>query len=668
MSVAPEFNILERQIRDVVSAITSVINGILSDILAGLSGIVNNIRTFITEKFLSFQSILFGQLQNLKNELLGIFAGLPSQVASLLGGIQNALAPLISSITNTIQNLFASISNTLNNVILPFLQNLGRNISNGISAVAGTINQIITPVVQQIQSAVTGTNQFLNNLPSVIFDQLQEWSTFIQSEVRNVGNNLKQDLTNLTAIGATNNQSLQNLTVGFNNLTRDVVAGFLKVGQDAQESFLFQLSTIQNTLGGLKAQFLDPLLGQIQSFPQTIQAIIKPTGSITPEDARTMLFAAGGASLGAYVSANIAGVVMEFATAGQVDEIIRGVIDTLDDTGVDVFATDLVTFDWETGVKPALTREVLRRYTPMIPGAGDLVNMVVKEAFVPELRTPAPEIFATNLKEQGFDRFWSDTFWTAHWNPIDLDRITEMFHRGIIDENDFIRRMVILDFRPDDTEIMKELLFKLPNRIEARLMARFGLLPDELLNEIIRAQGIREDFVEPLRVMMQEFSLTSIFSRTETEAIRGFEKGLLNEAQVVILLEQIKRPSGIITADLALMRLRREMDFREAEMKAITKNLRRGNITSPEAEQLYLNIGVDAETIALQIGLAEFEQSVGTSEKVKSAAPKLTSSQIAKGVKEGLIPLGDGLSAMEAKGYDPTEAEILFRLAGAITT
>ncbi|MGH9879591.1 MAG: hypothetical protein ACRD5H_18335, partial [Nitrososphaerales archaeon] len=337
------------------------------------------------------------------------------------------------------------------------------------------------------------------------------------------------------------------------------------------------------------------------------------------------------------------------------DQITRGIIDTLDDIGVDTFATDLITFDYEVGVKPALAREVLRRYVPLIPGPGDLVNMVVKEAFVPELRTPAPVLFSKFMAETGFDEFWSTTFWTAHWKPLDLEVITEMFHRQIITEEDFIRRLIILDFRPDDTEIVKQWLFRLPNRVEARIMARFGLLTNEQLNEIIRSEGVREDFVEPLRVMMQEFALTSIFSRTESTAIASFQEGTINEPDLVALLTKIKRPPGVIDDELALAHLRRQLDFKKEQIKSIDKAARKGLLTPEKAEAEFQKLGLDPEAISLLIGLAKFEQAISTTPDVKTNAPKLTASQILSGMRVGKIKPEDGMAALQAKGYTTEE-------------
>lgn len=657
------FDAVETFFRQLFSDIARAVAKIAGDVFQGLNSALAPLRTFIEQKISSIQSIVWNQLMSLKDQILGALAGVPGAVAGLLGGIRNAIEPLINSLRTFFQNLYADLRNILTNTILPFLANIGRDFNRGVNSVIGTISAIVTPAIQQVQNLATQSLNSLLNLPGQIWNQLTEWGTSIKSDFANFGKFLEVQGTNAFAAIAGLYTPIGNLTTGFNNLIRDVTAGFLQVQQFTANIFQPGFEFVSRLMSGLKSQFLDPITGFIEGFPSMVQNVLRPTGSITPEDARTMLFALGGPSIGAYVAVNAFGIISEGATLGQVDQISRGIIDTLGHIGVSTFAKDLFTFDYEVGVKPALTREVLRRYVPMIPGAGDLVNMVVKEAFVPELRTPAPKIFAQFMAEQGFDVFWSDTFWTAHWKPLDLQIITEMFHRKIITEEDFIRRLIILDFRPDDTEIVKQWLFRLPNRVEARIMARFGLLSDEQLNEIIRSEGVREDFVEPLRVMMQEFNLTSVFSKTETAAISGFEDGVLTESDTVKLLQQIKRPPGVIAQEIPLMRLRRQLDFKRRQIAAVTSAAKKDIITSDVAQTEYIKLGLDPDVIGLLVGIATYEKNIATPESVKKAAPKLTVQQIIKGVRVGAILPDAALATLQAKGYTAEEVRVLFEVS-----
>lgn len=656
------FDQVEQFFLDLFNDISRAVAGVVSAVTAGVANIINPLRDFITQQFMAFRSALFGQLQFLKDELLGILSGVPGAVAGVLGGIQNAVAPIIATLNATVQGVFTDLQVFITGTMFPFLQNLGRNITNGLAAVQGTISAAITPLISQIQQATSQIFQQVNTLPVTVWNQLTEWGTALQQQLAGVGQALGQQGSNTFGAVTALFTPIEDLRNDFNNLVRDTTAGFAMFAQELGDVFSPLFTLFNNAVGSFKTEFIDPFLESMTSLPGQIQQIIQPTGSITPEDARAEITQAGSIVLASYAAVNSLAAIGEFVSLGQYDEVFRGAIDTMDDIGLDVYATDLITFDYETGVKPALAREVLRRYQPNIPGPGDLVNMLVKEAFVEELRTPAPEQFITFMAEQGFSRFWSDTFWTAHWKPIDLQVITEMFHRGIIPEEDFIRRLILLDFRPDDTELIKQVLFNLPNRIEARLMARFGLLSDEQLDEIIKASGVREDFVEPLRVMMQDFNLTNIFTRQESATVSAYEKGLINEEQARQLLQQVKRPPNVIDADIILMNLKRNLEFQEDQMKIIERAAKRGNITPSRALELFQEIGIDSEIAAQKVAIIDFEIDISTTQEVKQAAPKLTPTQIVNAMRNGLITLDAALSALQAKGFTADEAQILMEL------
>ena len=624
---------------------------------------INGVINAITSTFNNLKNAIFSQLVFIKNEIVGAFAGLPGQIATLLGGIQSALNPFITSITSTFTNLFNNIYNVLTNTVVPFLQNGFNSVRSAIISIPGAVAGVINSIVSGIQTNLTNFFNFLSQLPGQIINTLGSWSAAIMNSISGLSTFFKSGLDSLMSIGSSMIKGAQDLASGFNSFTIGVNEQFTQLGNLGAGIVNSFGAAITKGFQDINAQFIQPLIKQISDLPGSVRQIIHPTGSITPEDARAQLNQMGAISLSAYVASNVAGVLAEFISFGQIDQIATAAIQTLDDVGMDVYATDLMTFDYETGVKPALTREVLRRYVPNIPGPGDLVNMVVKEAFVESLRTPAPQLFAQYMTEQGFSEFWSTTFWTAHWQPIDLDRIAEMFHRGIIDEADFIRRMIILDFRPDDTEIMKKLLFRLPNRIEARIMSRFGLLSDEQLTEIIKAEGVREDFVEPLRVMMQEFNLTTLFSRTETTAISAFENGLITQADAEKLFQQIKRPPKVIEADLELAKLKRTIEFKDQQVKAVIAALKKGIIDNSTAEKELQRLGLDPDVIGMAIAAATYALQFGVSDKTKKVAPKLTAAQLVKALDQGVLSSEEVLSTLQAKGYTTDEANILLTIS-----
>jgi hypothetical protein len=661
------FDQVENFFRDLFNSISAAISNIVSNVISGLSSAFSSLSTIITNTAASIKTAFFSTMTLFKDQILGALSGVPGKVAGLLGGIEAAIAPFLNQIKSTVQNLINSALQVINNVVIPGIQ----NIYNFVTSIPGVIYNRLQPIIshtsQQLQNAFSSTAKFIQNLPGQIWNQITQFGSDLSLQFQNGFNKLVQDTNNLFIVSSSNLQGTQDLISGFNQFAFQAGQNFEKLGKDIASSTIGFFDVIKTAFNGIWDDHILPFLQAPQQLADKIISVIHPTGSITPDEARNQMNIAGAAAIAGMTASAAAGLVIEGFTFGQVDISLQVINDAMNNIGVSTFARDLVTFEYVEGVRPAARRQVLRKYEPNIPGPGDLVNMVVKEAFVPELRTPAPEIFADNMRENGFTRFWSDTFWTAHWVPIDLDRITEMFHRGIITEADFIRRLIILDFRPDDTELVKEVLFKLPNRVEARLMARFGLLTDAQLDEIIKAEGVREDFVPALRTMMQDFALTSIFSKTETEAITSYENGLINEDEVRHMLTSIKRPPNVINSDVNLVKFKRETKFRDLQVKAVVSAMKKGTISINTAETRLQSIGVDSEFIGFIIAEQNWILSVAVSAKTKSAAKDLTVAQLTKAVKEGHISVEDTLNALTAKGYDADEARVLMQISGAIT-
>jgi hypothetical protein len=83
-----------------------------------------------------------------------------------------------------------------------------------------------------------------------------------------------------------------------------------------------------------------------------------------------------------------------------------------------------------------------------IPPSQDLVMMVVREAWEPAMVTPAPEIFATHMAMRGFNKDWSDRYWTAHWLPMPISYAYDNLRRGLWDEAKFLDLLRIADIHP----------------------------------------------------------------------------------------------------------------------------------------------------------------------------------------------------------------------------
>jgi len=128
----------------------------------------------------------------------------------------------------------------------------------------------------------------------------------------------------------------------------------------------------------------------------------------------------------------------EYPSFGQIAELYwRGIID-------DAMFTALME---RSGQHPALI-DTLKELTKLIPPSSDLITMVVREAFLPEMVVPAPDIFAEYMVKKGFSKEWSDRYWTAHFVPIPLGQAYDNLRRGYWTKEQFMFALHIADIHP----------------------------------------------------------------------------------------------------------------------------------------------------------------------------------------------------------------------------
>lgn len=655
-------------------AVESFFNNIFNDITRTILELPSKIFNFISSGITTLSNLISSSVTNIidrmvgllgffKDQIVGALVGLPSAILGLVGGVKSVIEPFFIDIFNRLSGFFDFVAKSLQANITSFILSAQNTIINAVTSLPSSINAFISNISNTLFTVSDRIFSEVVKLPSTLFPLFTNLKDLFLSGINDVRNSIQANLSFIANIGAT----LQNQigTLGFNiqqlfTPITSLLGQLPQIGQQLSQGILQQLGA---SITALKALVFDPLFNIMQDVFSQARVAFRPTGSITPEAASTQVQQQGPLILAAQLGVLSFGALGEFFSWGQVDQVARAANDAIRQTGIDVIMKDWIVGEYEIGVRPALVRAILKKFTPLIPNPSDLVQMVVREAFVPEFRTPAPALFKQFMLEVGFDEFWSDTFWTAHWRPIEFETAANMFHRGIIDRDDLIRRLVILDFRPDDANLLQQLIFRLPNRIEARLMSRFGLLTDDQINEILRAEGVREDFIDPLRTMMQEFSLTSIFSRTETTGIAAFEDGLLGESELRGLLTKIKRPEGIIDQDLALARLKRDLEYRRFAISTVINTMKKGQIDKEQGRIELINLGLDTDRIALILARIQFELDLRTSKAVKVNAPDLTVSQLQQALKRGKITLDDTINALSAKGYDANEVRVLIETA-----
>lgn len=184
-----------------------------------------------------------------------------------------------------------------------------------------------------------------------------------------------------------------------------------------------------------------------------------------------------------------------------------------------------------TSIVPMLTRGYNKQYKTYLPPTPDLITMMAHEAFEPAmiakygLHDEKEALLRDYFYEQGLDDDTIDAYWASHWVHASWGQVLDMYHRGVITYDDIWDWFRVVEMPPFWRDKLIEISWSLPNRIETRMMARYGLVNKEWLVEHLKRIGLHEDY----RSIAADFML-AMGIRMDVSA--RFSKGWLTADEV----------------------------------------------------------------------------------------------------------------------------------------
>jgi len=268
---------------------------------------------------------------------------------------------------------------------------------------------------------------------------------------------------------------------------------------------------------------------------------------------------------------------------------------------------DLAQQGWDTD-----RIEALKFSTQAFPTLSDVITFYAKEAFEPDmieeygLRDEMPPYEGTLFEKLGVPQEIAELYWISHWFHPAFREVTDMLHRGEITDDDVYKWYRVQEIPPKWRDKLTSISWDLPNRIELRMMARYGLVDKSFLIEQLKQVGLKEDFRDVAADMMLAMGI-------RTDLSTRYSKGWLTAEQV----KQELIDSGLSEAVRERMymwivknasgdRVASERDLTKAE---IVKGVKKGVISWTQGKELLQDLGYEeweAEyKLLIDIGAAE---------------------------------------------------------------
>lgn len=274
-----------------------------------------------------------------------------------------------------------------------------------------------------------------------------------------------------------------------------------------------------------------------------------------------------------------------------------------------------------------------RRYNAMaqaqIPGTGDLIRFLVREVFDPQRRSDleadkTSDTLRAFMRQRGFSDFWSDSYWAAHWQLLSTSQLNEAVHRGVINSKEWERQVRLNDVVPEGIPWLQQTIYSPFTRVDVRRMGDLGVLDDEQLLQAYADIGYYAlQDVPPDGDGKAKFAPAGTFDASVHKA-----EALVKFTRVYNALPSIRR------------------------------RLSNGFITPLDARRELVEIGLPDNAVERIWQTLVKAVDVGEAEPIKA----MTTAQIVRGAKNGLISFGQGQFLLEELGWSSARAEFMLRL------
>lgn len=642
-----------------LTPVLSAIDGISADIANTASQIQNTVNNGIT----LVQATVNNNAKIINNKLTDISKQISDQNNTNVGAISAKIDSSTNSVTSTINNR----ANSTDNNIRSAQNNILANIFSTAGNIIGAATQSSQQILGAIGIATTHSDIVLNAVGSEIKGDIARAQSSINDAINGALGGIQDFIGNQIAeLGKTIQGIIQPFIDFVNNIYQEIVKfwnekvlGAKKEAYDKGDLFQDILDNLFHPNYANKNAYLDNLkdvkrgtgilsnlLMMIMSIPNIIgitgqlvqpswDDFIQTTQATTPDKLL---------SLGDYVQAFIRGIINDDTFF---DSVARHGLDgqkahTLYELGHQLLGvTELRQlyqrgFMSEQDLRKNLSQlgfggeniTYIQKLFDVIPPIVDLIRFTVREVFTPDIAqkyglfNDYPIQLTEFGKQQGLSEQWSKSYWAAHWELPSATQGFQMFHRGIITEDDLKLLLRALDVMPYWRDKLIQMNYNPITRVDIRRLRKYDLLSEKDLVERYKFAGYSpQDAL--LLAKFTELDLdenntndgTKIRELSTSAITQAYVRNLINKQDALKRLTDLHyRPTD---AELLLeiasfsnavdTQVKTEQRLKDKFENAVVQAYKKKTLSFNDAHELMINMGYSEDTITMQLHYADLE-------------------------------------------------------------
>ncbi len=198
------------------------------------------------------------------------------------------------------------------------------------------------------------------------------------------------------------------------------------------------------------------------------------------------------------------------------------------------------------------TSDTLYELTKYVPTPPEIAEWARREAFQEEyiqefggdLEYPEQMDTLAKLIGADYDPFGDQPnmmryFWRSHWQIPGVGQAFEMFHRGVIDDDELDKLFIAADIMPGWRDKLKSISYNLPTRVDVRRMFRVGVIDADEVYRFYQMIGYTDENAQRLTEFTVITEGEEFTNLTRTQIVKAYTEGVFTRTEALQYLQAI---------------------------------------------------------------------------------------------------------------------------------
>lgn len=599
----------------------------------GLATSINNMWTALATNITNIGSWIWNKV---KPMLTAINTKIAETWETVSTTISTGLSGLLSAVSDSLTSFRTALTNAFNTGISWIGTNISEMASTLWTSISAGFNNVITQVATSagaIWDSVLGlAGDLLEGMATKLGDAL---SGFWDWMLKRLGNTAEMIFGAVNFVIAKLRSGITTLLAGFLNILTDAMSP-----SSPPQEIMIASKVLMETTWKKQQEMIDEIYHS------------EPSGEDLSNTAwliQASLMAAGTALIGTGVAADLAHPIKNAGFRATTRELVYW-------SGIPSVTAAIATVPVAIGVLIGLRYWFMKKYTPMIPPAVDIIRFSVREVYDPTrydaliANYPGTE-YQELMAKQGFKPKFAEHYWMSHWILPSVSQLNEMLYRGEIDADRWHDYVVWNDYIPEMVDKLKAIIYHPYTRVDIRRMWDMRIVSEKEVKENYLWLGYDEEHANKMTLWTKVYTAASDIRALYSRGHITGDQVQQSFIDLGVPAERAETFKNKLVTYVGPKRTETERDLTKADILRMLKN---GIFTVNEATTFLMDIGYTEDEAAYLVELYQYQPLIEQKE--------LSMANILKSYRYEIYSREETITALIEGGWSEAAAETLLQI------